>query len=174
MARLGAAFFVSMIATSDFTLHAESPDQADVRAMLAELDDYLGGLYEPDHNHILDVGALLAPEVRFLVARWQGRAVGCGAVRRMPGEADTQGEAYGEIKRMYVSPVSRGQRIGERLLDELEAGLLAGGVRLALLETGDGQPEALRLYERRGYVRRAPFGGYDDNGTSLFYEKRLV
>ena len=163
-----------MTVATDFTLHAESPDQADVRVLLAELDDYLGGLYEPEHNHILDVDALLAPEVNFLVVRHAGRAVGCGAARLMPGEAATQGRPYGEIKRMYVSPACRGRRIGEQLLGELEAGLKRRGVELALLETGDAQPEALRLYERCGYVRRAPFGGYEDNGTSLFYEKRLA
>ncbi|WP_298830094.1 GNAT family N-acetyltransferase [uncultured Piscinibacter sp.] len=163
-----------MTVATVFTLRAESPDQAEVRALLAELDVYLGGLYAPEHNHILDVEALLAPEVSFLVARHAGRAVGCGAARRMPGEAATQGHPYGEIKRMYVRPACRGQRLGEQLLAELEDGLKRRGLELALLETGDAQPEALRLYERCGYVRRAPFGGYEDNGTSLFYEKRLA
>ncbi len=158
----------------DVLIRDERPDGADVRALLADLDRYLGALYEPEHNHILDVAALLAPEVRFLVARDGGRAVGCGAARIMPGEAATAGERYGEIKRMYVHPASRGRRIGERMLAELEAGLVREGLRAALLETGDAQPEALRLYERCGYVRRAPFGGYEDNGTSLFYEKKLA
>jgi putative acetyltransferase len=31
----------------------------------------------------------------------------------------------------------------------------------------------VRLYERAGYVQRAAFGGYPDNGLSVFYEKRL-
>jgi putative acetyltransferase len=42
-----------------------------------------------------------------------------------------------------------------------------------LLETGRDQHEAVRLYERCGFVRRGPFGCYPDNGLSLFYEKRL-
>jgi putative acetyltransferase len=42
-----------------------------------------------------------------------------------------------------------------------------------LLETGGEQREAVRLYERCGYMRRPAFGGYPDNGLSWFYEKQL-
>jgi len=31
----------------------------------------------------------------------------------------------------------------------------------------------VRLYERSGYRRRTAFGGYRDNGLSLFFEKSL-
>ena len=51
--------------------------------------------------------------------------------------------------------------------------LAADGQALALLETGSDQTEAVRLYERAGYTQRGPFGGYPDNGLSLFYGKRL-
>lgn len=142
--------------------------------MLAALDTYLASLYEPEANHIMDVQALLQPEVDFLVAEQGGELLGCGATRRMAGEPDTAGEAYGEIKRMYVRPEHRGRRLAEQILHTLEARLLAGGIALALLETGRDQTEAVRLYQRYGYQPRGPFGGYDDNGLSLFLEKRLA
>jgi putative acetyltransferase len=99
--------------------------------------------------------------------------VGTGAARVMAGEPATVGRAYGEIKRMYVDPAERGQRIGAQVLDTLEQQLAAEGVRLALLETGAEQAAAVRLYQRRGYRPRAAFGGYPDNGLSVFYEKPL-
>lgn len=149
------------------------PDHPQVVALLAALDAYLASLYAPEDNHILDVQALLAPEVHFLAA-WQGETiVGCGAVRRMPAEPETGGQPYGEIKRMYVDPALRGQRLAERLLQALEAQLAGQGIRRALLETGSDQHAAVRLYERCGYVRRGPFGGYPDNGLSVFYEKQV-
>jgi putative acetyltransferase len=157
----------------DILIRAERPDHPQVMAMLAELDVYLATLYAPEANHILDVQALLAPEIDFLVADDGERPVGCGATRRMPGEPDTADEAYGEIKRMFVDPAARGRRIAERLLAALEERLKADGVSLALLETGRDQAEAIRLYERCGYRLRGAFGGYPDNGLSLFYEKRL-
>jgi putative acetyltransferase len=148
------------------------PDHPQVRALIDELDAYLASLYEPEDNYLLDVEALKDLSVTFLGA-WDGETVvGCGAVRVMPGEPATQGEGYGEIKRMYVSPARRGLRIGQALLDALERGLRGRRIARALLETGADQAEALRLYERYGYARRAPFGGYPDNGLSVFMEKR--
>ncbi len=155
------------------TIRPERPDQADVVALLDALDAYLDSLYPPEANHILDVQALLAPDVRFLVARRDGVAVGTAACRRLPGEAATGGAAYGEIKRMYVAPAQRGQRIAEQLLRALEAQLRLEGLGQARLETGRDQAEALRLYERCGYTRCAPFGGYPDNGLSVFLGKAL-
>jgi putative acetyltransferase len=158
---------------STIEIRSERADHPQVVALLDALDRYLGELYEPEANHILSVRELLAPEVSFFVARHGADIVGTGAVRSMPGEADTAGQGYGEIKRMYVDPAARGQRIGERLLQTLEASLKEQGVALALLETGSAQREAVRLYERCGYTRRGAFGGYPDNGLSVFMSKAL-
>lgn len=156
------------------TIRPERADHPEVVALLDALDRYLGELYEPEANHILSVQELLAPEVTFLVARQGERIVGTGAVRAMPAEDDTAGRAYGEVKRMYVDPAQRGQRIGERLLQQLEQTLRERGLTQALLETGEDQHAAVRLYERCGYVRRTAFGGYPDNGLSVFMQKVLA
>jgi putative acetyltransferase len=159
--------------SADVRIEATRADHPQVIALLESLDRYLGELYEPQANHILSLAELLAPEVSFFAA-WRGElVVGTGAVRRMPGEADTQGQAYGEVKRMYVDPSLRGQRLGSRLVAALEASMREQGLALALLETGEDQREAVRLYERCGYRRRPAFGGHPDNGLSLFMQKHL-
>ena len=154
-------------------IRTESPDQPDVRALLADLDGYLASLYPPEANHILDVQQLLLPGVSFYVARDNGQAVGTGAFRRMGASAESEGLPYGEIKRMVVDPAYRGRQIGVRLLEAMENQLRAESFTLALLETGSLQIQALRLYERCGYSPRAAFGGYPDNGLSVFYGKSL-
>jgi putative acetyltransferase len=156
------------------TIALERPDRPDVAAALARLDAYLGSLYAPEANHILDARALLDAAVRFYVARVGGVLAGTGAFRAMPGEPATGGEAYGEVKRMYVEPPWRGRGLGARLLATLEAGMRDAGIRLALLETGRDQHEAVRLYRRHGYAPHAAFGGYPDNGLSVFLAKRLA
>jgi putative acetyltransferase len=158
---------------AELVIRPERPDQPEVLALLDALDTYLASLYAPEDNHILGVDQLLADDVQFLVARRGGVAVGCGAARRLPAEAATGGQAYGEIKRMFVAPAQRGQRIAEALLAQLEAGLRSAGIHQALLETGRDQSEALRLYRRAGYSVRGPFGGYPDNGLSVFMAKPL-
>jgi putative acetyltransferase len=159
---------------AEVLIHAERADHPEVVALLGALDRYLGELYEPEANHILSVEELLAPEISLFVARQGDRIVGTGAVRRMPGEAGSDGRPYGEVKRMYVDPTLRGQRVGARLIDALEGALRRDGIALALLETGRDQHEALRLYERCGYTRRGAFGGYPNNGLSVFMQKTLA
>lgn len=141
--------------------------------MLAQLDDYLAGLYPPEANHILELSGLLVPAVSFFVARRGQLAVGTAAVRRMPAEAATGALPYGEVKRMFVHPEARGLGLGARLLAALEDEMRRQALPLSLLETGGLQREAVRLYERAGYKPRAAFGGYPDNGLSLFMGKAL-
>ena len=69
-------------------IRRERPDQPDVMALLDALDSYLASLYAPQANHILDVQALLAPEIAFFVARDEGRAVATGAIRRVAGDSE--------------------------------------------------------------------------------------
>jgi putative acetyltransferase len=155
------------------TIRRQRPDDPQVVALLGRLDDYLASLYPPEANYILDVQALLALEVDFFAAWLDGRVVGTAAARRMPGEAATGGQPYGEVKRMVVDVDQRGSGLGGRLLATVEDTLRGQGLRLALLETGAEQVEAVRLYERCGYRQRGPFGGYPDNGLSRFYGKAL-
>src|SRR5256885_465305 len=100
----------------------ETPDQPDVCELLVASDAYMASLYPATSNHLLDVGALLRPEVRFLVARLEGRAVGCGAVV-------TSQEDWAELKRMFVSPAVRGRNVGRLILQRLEAIAIEAGIR---------------------------------------------
>jgi putative acetyltransferase len=163
-----------MLSAPELAIGTERADHPQVRALLRALDDYMASLYPPEANHIMSEQELLQPEVTLLVARQGGVVLGCGAVRRRPGERATGGERYGEIKRMYVSPTARGTGLGARLLTALEDRLVDDGIHLALLETGAEQAQAVRLYEHAGYTLRGPYAGYPDNGLSLFFAKVLA
>ena len=145
----------------------ESPDAPEIRQLIAALDAYQRALYPPESVHLLDIAALLRPEVRFAVAREApgAPALGCGAVVL---RAD-----HGEIKRMYVHPSQRGRGLGALLMDALEAEAFARGCRLLRLETGPLQPAALALYARHGYRMRGPFSDYRPDPLSVFMEKSL-
>jgi len=97
------------------------------------------------------------PRAAFLVLRLDGQPVGCGALRPME-EAGFEDAA--EIKRMYVAPEVRGRRLAAVILAELERLARAFGYARAVLETGDRNPEAIRLYERCGYQHIPPYGPY--------------
>jgi putative acetyltransferase len=146
---------------------AEPADQPEVHALLRQSDTYFAGLYPAESNHLIDTAALAEPNVRFLVARRGGIAVGCGAL-----VLGTDGEA--ELKRMFVAPEARGLKIGTLLLDALEAAARAEGVRVIRLETGVRQPESLGLYRRHGYTERGPFGSYQKDPLSTYFEKWIA
>ncbi len=147
-------------------IRREDPAVADVRALIAELDQYLTGLYDPDENHLLDIESLRARDVSFYVARLDGVAQACGAVRVIePG--------VGEVKRVYASPRARGQGLGRRIMAVLEERARELGLRELKLETGDRQLEALALYEVCGYTPCGAFGDYQQGVTSLFFAKPI-
>ncbi len=153
------------MASSDVVIAPESPRADDVVALVRDLDAYQGALYPPQSNHFLDIDALAAADVRFIVARRAGVAIGCGALRICDG--------YGELKRMYVDPRERGNGIGVRLLGALEDIARDAGLPVLRLETGIAQPEALALYAAAGFRDCAPFGEYRPDVLSRFMQKRI-
>ena len=146
---------------------AERPDSPAARQLIAELEAILNPLYAPESRHGLSVEKLLRERVPFFVIRQDGQPAGCGGVQLF-------GTDYGEVKRMYVRPPFRGLGLGHLLLEHLAAYCQQRGVALLRLETGIHQVDAIRLYERFGFQRIAPFGEYRVDPVSLCYEKRLV
>ena len=140
----------------------ESPDSAELMTELGrELRERYGGDLEPGAKPSAEDVAV------FLVAREDGRALGCGALRSL-------GEPVVEIKRMFVRPAARGRGVGAALLGELEREAVERGFRVVRLETGPLQPEAIHLYERTGYREIPCFGSYAGGAASRCFERRLA
>ena len=146
--------------------------------LIAALNAELSARYpEPGATHF----GLTADEVApgsgaFLVARRDGRPVGCGALRRVREETLVRelGPRVGELKRMYVAPETRGQGIGRALLARLEAEARTLGLSQLVLETGTRQAEALALYRGAGFRDIPPYGEYAASAaTSVCLAKEL-
>ena len=148
------------------TIAAATPEHDAGIALIHELNAELLALYAPDACHHLTPAQLAEPGTIFLVARVDGAAVGCGALRPMAG--------YAEVKRMYVRPAFRGQGIAQALLAALEAEARGRSAPMVRLETGAASAAALALYARAGYTRIPPFGEYTENDVSVCMEKRLT
>jgi putative acetyltransferase len=144
----------------------ESAEQDDVRALLRRSDEFSQSLYPPQSRHLLDLPAIGAPNVRFFVARLDGKAIGCGAL--VLGD-----DGRAELKRMFVDQSARGQGIGTALLQALERVAGTAGVTRLQLETGVDNHDALTLYRRNGYRARGPSGSYAADPLSVFMEKAL-
>ena len=164
--RLGRKEPVPPAASPEIVVRPESPDQPEVAAFLAASDAHAQELYPPESNHLVDLATLTAPNARFFVARRGGNAIGCGALL----VAD---DGWGEVKRMWVAPEARGQGVGRKLLETIEAVARESELTMLRLETGIRQPEAIALYRSCGFTECEPFGHYRPDPLSLFMEKRL-
>ncbi|MER7005425.1 GNAT family N-acetyltransferase [Dactylosporangium sp. NPDC000555] len=78
-----------------------------------------------------------------------------------------------ELKRMYVAPSHRGQGVAVALLADVERAAAALGAPRIILQTGDRQPDAVRLYEKSGYTRIPIFPPYEAMTFSNCFEKLL-
>jgi len=149
------------------SLAQENPAQREIEPLLRQSDEHAASLYPPESNHLVDCDALSASNVRFFVARWNARAVGCGAI------VIDHDDGSAELKRMFVDPGSRGRGIARAILELIEQHARSLGLRQLLLETGVKSVEALALYRRYGYRERGPFGSYGPDPLSVFMEKEL-
>jgi GNAT superfamily N-acetyltransferase len=127
----------------------------------AEHDDGGAGWYGE-----IDPAKVAPPDGVFLVARWDGEPVGCGAIKRLD-------ETTGEVKRMYVDPGGRKRGIGRAMLARLEDEARRLGYEALQLETGAPQPEAVALYESTGWARIPPYGRYATDPRSMCFRKEL-
>lgn len=102
-----------------------------------------------------------------LVVYDENTPVGCGAIRAFSG--DTM-----EIKRMYVLTDKRRTGIATSIVQELENWSRELGYQKTILETGTQLPEAIKLYEKQGYIKIANYEPYINIASSVCYGKRLI
>lgn len=145
----------------------ERPDTADATALIAELEAQLAPLYPRESRHGYSVEKLIAEAVAFFLIRHDGAPVGCGGIKFF-------GTEYGEIKRMYVRPQFRGLGFAKMMVNHLADHARSLGVGILRLETGIHQHAAINLYERMGFRSIPPFGEYQEDPLSRFYEKHVL
>lgn len=148
------------------TIAVESPLQDDVRVLIDALNENLLALTPPEHCFHMTVEEMAAADTTVFVAREDGKAVACGALRRHAG-------GIGEVKRMFTVPGRQGRGIGGKILDEIVALARREGFTRMVLETGDRHPAAWHVYERAGFRRCGPVLDYPDEPWSVFYEMEL-
>ena len=145
----------------------EAPDTPEVRAFLAAADERSRSLYPAEIRHGPSLSALVTADVRFFVARQDGRALGCGGYVLLGGSA-------AEMKRLFVDPASRGRGVGHALIRAIEQSATRESVNILYLETGVKSDEALRLYRRLGFETCEVFADYQPDPLSEFIMKFLI
>ncbi|MBD8489008.1 GNAT family N-acetyltransferase [Echinicola sp. CAU 1574] len=101
-----------------------------------------------------------------VIAYEENIPVGCGAIK----EYD---KISMEVKRMYTVMNFRGKGIASVVLAELEKWAKELNYKRCILETGLKQPEAIKLYEKNGYLLIPNYGQYIGVSNSRCFEKTL-
>lgn len=142
--------------------NSENPDFIE---LVKHLDAELAERDGKDHSFYAQFNQIDA--IKHVVLAYEnGRAVGCGAIKRYkPGVM--------EVKRMYTLPAGRSRGVASKVLAELESWAAELSSRRCILETGMKQPEAVRLYEKNGYERIPNYGQYAGVKNSVCFMKRI-
>jgi DNA-binding MarR family transcriptional regulator/GNAT superfamily N-acetyltransferase len=130
----------------------------------AELDRRFDIGFDPAESLLPSIDGLTPPTGLLLVASLRSEPVGCGALL-------LHGAQPAEIKRMWVSPKTRGLGVGRRILTELELRARDSGATVVRLETNKALVEAIALYRSAGYEEVPAFN--DEIYGDHWFEKRL-
>lgn len=133
--------------------------------LVQKLDAFLA-LIDGD-EHLFYAQLNKTAQLNHVIVVYDGQLpVGCGALRELSPEIM-------EVKRMFTLPEYRGKGIATLVLNELEKWAAELSYKKCILETGNRQPEAIRLYEKNGYKRIPNYGKYTDVYNSLCFAKEL-
>lgn len=112
-----------------------------------------------EYNRITDLRTVV-------VAYENEQAVACGCFKIFD-------EKTVEIKRMFVEDSQRGKGIASAMLANLETWARELGYVKSVLETGKGQPNAIKLYQKYGYQITENYNDSDDLNISVCLAKIL-
>jgi DNA-binding MarR family transcriptional regulator/GNAT superfamily N-acetyltransferase len=157
-----------LIRAAAVEVRVEVPDSVDARWCLEQYFQELAECFEtgfdPARSNSARDEEMTPPAGYFVVARLDGCAIGCGALKCC-------GKRTGEIKRMWTAPSARGQGVARRVLQTLETIARKSGLKTLRLETNRTLKEAQALYRQEGYQETAPFN--DEPYAHHWFEKKL-
>lgn len=147
------------------TLTRTNSDNADFQQLVQHLDQELWERYRELQNIYSQYNKV--PDLPTVVVAYEdGTPVGCGCFKPFDENAV-------EIKRMFVVPGKRGSGVATAILIELQRWAKELGYTSAVLETGTNQPEAIRFYQREGFVPTDNYGQYIGMETSICMKRSL-
>lgn len=146
------------------TVELSHPDLPDAARLIDALSDHLFRAFGSDGRGSFSWSVEPARSA-FALARVDGVAVACGAIRPLDGD-------IAEVKRMYATPGYPGT--GAAVLRFLETEAVRLGYRVLRLATRKANERAIGFYRKHGYAPCENYGAYAGRAESICQEKRLV
>jgi GNAT superfamily N-acetyltransferase len=134
--------------------------------LIKSLDAYLKITDGDDHDFYNQFNGIDVIK-HVVIAYVDNKPVGCGAIKHFDSDRV-------EVKRMFVDAKQRGLGIAPKILNELETWAKELHYKKCILETGERQVEAVKLYHKSNYKRmNINYGQYEGVVNSLCFEKNI-
>ncbi|UZD22492.1 GNAT family N-acetyltransferase [Algoriphagus halophytocola] len=147
------------------TLIRTESSHPDFIKLVRLLDAYLAEKDGDEHEFYHQFNSI--DSLQYVVICYEGEvAVACGAIKPFD-------ESAMEVKRMFCLPEARGRDIASKVLNELEKWALELDFSACVLETGKRQVEAVRFYQKQGYIKTLNYGQYVGVENSLCFRKEM-
>lgn len=130
----------------ELTLQFSEPNNEDLLALIAKLDEYLYSLYPSEEVFVVNLDGPKVSDVVFVIAYLEDIAVGCGAYR--PLDVRTC-----ELKRIFVDPSYRNKGIASRILSFLEQEAAHAGFTSYYSKPGPCSPNQLSYIRNWGLLK---------------------
>jgi GNAT superfamily N-acetyltransferase len=112
------------------------------------------------NNSLDELHKFFPPSGCLLICKNENEIVGTACMRKI-------GEKIGEIKRMYVRPISRGIGLGRALLEKLVSEAKGFGYSKLRLDSGPFMKEAHGLYYSFGFRNIDPYPESEVRGENM-------
>jgi len=132
--------------------------------MLCALDEEFRGYLQIQHfdDELRDLNKKYGlPRGRIYIAYVDGQAAGCIALRQMS-------ETECEMKRLFVRPQFRGQKIATALAELLVKDAKELGYKFMLLDTSPQLSAAIAMYEKMGFYKIAQYNDNPSGGDAVY------
>lgn len=147
-------------------IHRTNSENSDFVELVAQLDKLLAQMDGREHDFYNQFNKI--DKIKHVVVAYSGgNPVACGAIKEFDSETM-------EVKRMFTADSHRGKGIATQVLTELEKWALELGYSKCILETGKRLPDAVRLYQKNGYLPIPNYGQYVEIENSICFEKKLI
>ena len=136
------------------------PDYSDLIKLLDQELENRYDDFQEQYNTLNNIGFIET----VVVAYNDDNPVGCGCF-------SAYDDGIVEMKQMFVKKEERGKRIATLILLMLELWAADMGYKIAILETGIAQAEAIGFYVKSGYELIPNFGQYIGKVNSFCFHK---
>jgi len=139
-------------------------DNSEVNNLLKKHFIELRSVSPSGSTHVLDIGGLKDPSIKFWSLWENNKLVGCGALKFLE-------KNHGEFKSIRVADEFKKKGIGERIINHLIEEAKKLKISKLSIETGAGDffLPARNLFSKFGFKSCPPFAHYKDDPNSCYY-----